>query len=150
MIPKIITSCVKNSIKGIKMQVWISKLDFGYDYKSEKPFYLRRPLAFIIDDGRGRIRACIPKDFQSDGCSIPRIFWILIGCPHTGKYIPASIVHDYILQHPDIVNYDRKLANQTLKTLLLQEGVEVWKAQVMYLGAELWQWYRNFKTRKWK
>jgi hypothetical protein len=35
------------------------------------------------------------KDFVSDGASIPRPLWPIIGSPLTGRYRNAAIIHDY-------------------------------------------------------
>lgn len=124
----------------------------GYNYKNrKKPFYLLYAIFVIVRYGSQKI--CFKLDdpnFLSDGCTIPYIFRWLIGCKHTPEYLPASIIHDYILRHPEIVNYDRQLASLILKTALLNEGVKPFKAQLMYLAAELCQWVKNFKNRKWR
>ena len=87
---------------------------------------------------------------MSDGCTIPKVFRWLIGCPHTGKYLPASIIHDYILEHPQTVNYNRRFASRIFKTALLNEGVSPLKAQIMYLAVDIWQAVKNIKTKKWR
>lgn len=153
MIPKIITSCVKNSIKGIKMQVNYTNFDnaVGYNCKNKKkPFYLLVPIYVIICYGGKKLYFKLEEGFTSDGCTIPYIFRWIIGCQHTPEYIPASLIHDWILQHPQTVHRNRKLSSLILKTALLNEGVKPLKAQLMYLAAELCQWWKNFKIRKWK
>jgi len=37
----------------------------------------------------------VPQGAWLDGASIPRPFWSIIGGPYTGKYFPASVVHDH-------------------------------------------------------
>ena len=38
----------------------------------------------------------IPVGFKSDGASIPKLFWSVIGSPWTGKYGFAALTHDYL------------------------------------------------------
>lgn len=136
------------------MQVNYTSFDraVGYNCKNKKkPFYLIKPIFVIVSYANKKLYLRLDDpNFTSDGCTIPYIFRWLIGCKHTPEYLPASIIHDYILRHPEIVNYDRQLASLILKTALLNEGVKPFKAQLMYLAAELCQWVKNFKNRKWR
>lgn len=123
----------------------------GYNCKNlEKPFYLLESIYVIVTYANKKLYLKIQEGFLSDGCTIPKGFRWLMGCPHTGKYLPASIIHDYILEHPQIVNYKRKLASRIFKIALLNEGVKPFKAQVMYLAVDLWQAVKNIKTKKWR
>ena len=123
----------------------------GYNCKNpEKSFYLTDPVFVIVSYANKKIWLKIPRNFRSDGCTIPKGFRWLMGCSHTGKYLPASIIHDYILEHPQIVHYNRKLASRIFRTVLLNEGVSPLKAQIMYLAVDIWQWLKNFKIRKWR
>ena len=91
----------------------------------------------------------IPKGFTSDGCSIPKGLRFLLGCPHTPEYVPASIIHDYLLENPEIVRYDRKTASTIFFHALLKEGVCPLKAVIMFLAVDIWQWVKNLWTRIW-
>ena len=123
----------------------------GYNCKNpEKSFYLTDPIFIIVVYANKKIWLKIPCDFTSDGCTIPKGFRWLIGCPHTGKYLPASIIHDYILEHPQTVNYNRRFASRIFKTALLNEGVSPLKVQIMYLAVDIWQAVKNIKTKKWR
>jgi hypothetical protein len=37
----------------------------------------------------------VPKGFITDGASIPKICWTIIGHPF-GKYLEAAVIHDYL------------------------------------------------------
>lgn len=121
----------------------------GYNYKNkETPFYLINPIFFVIDGG---VPHKIERNFLSDGCTIKwRILQLLFGCMHTCEYLPGSLIHDWIMKHPHVVDYDRKKSSQVLRAALLKEGVHPFKAQLMYLGVELAQWFFNFKTKRWR
>lgn len=134
------------------MQVFYTDFShaIGFNYKSDKPFYLEDHIFFIVEYANKRLRERIQRGFRSDGCTIPYVFRWLIGCPHTGAYLPASIIHDWILEHPETVHYNRQFASRIFKTALLNEGVSPLKAQIMYMAVDFWQWLKNFRTRKWR
>lgn len=48
---------------------------------------------FSFTDGRGKVWAC-PKGSVTDGASIPRELWTLVGGPYEGQYRFAAFVHD--------------------------------------------------------
>lgn len=61
-------------------------------------YRLARPLKYVTDIPA---RHCIqvPQGFESDGASVPRLFWRLF--PPSGQYTAAAIVHDWLcVQHP--------------------------------------------------
>lgn len=136
------------------MQVNYTSFDkaIGYDYKNKKkPFYLIQPVYVIVSYANKKIYLRLDDpNFISDGCTLWKVFWLILGCPHTPQYLPASLIHDWILAHPQSVNYSRKLASRIFKTALLNEGVNPFKAQLMYLAVDIFQWVKNFKTRKWR
>ncbi|MDK2062782.1 DUF1353 domain-containing protein [Aliarcobacter butzleri] len=39
----------------------------------------------------------VPKGFETNGADIPRIFWIIVP-PFKPKYLPAVLVHDYLIK----------------------------------------------------
>lgn len=136
------------------MQVFYTSFDkaIGYNCKNKnKPFYLIQPVYVIVSYANKNLYLRLDEsDFISDGCSIPIGFRWLFGCPHTGKYLPASIIHDWILEHPESVNYNRQFASRIFKQALLNEGVKPLKAQIMYLAVDIWQTVKNVFTRKWR
>lgn len=116
-----------------------------------RPFYLLNSIIVIVsyaDTKRKYLR--IQESFTSDGCTLWKIFWLIFGCPHKPEYLPASIIHDWILEHPETVNYNRKFSSQIFKTVLLKTGVNPVKAQIMYLAVEFWQSLTNIWRKKWK
>lgn len=124
----------------------------GYNYKNrKKPFYLLYAIFVIVRYGSQKICFKLADpNFLSDGCTIPYIFRWLIGCKHTPEYLPASIIHDWILEYPETVNYNRELASRIFKAVLLNEGVSPLKAQIMYLAVDIWQAVKNVVIRKWR
>lgn len=130
---------------------------YNFDHEIEynckdrkKPFRIRQGVVVSFKQGLKSRPFMIPKGFTSDGCSIPKGLRFLLGCPHTPEYVPASIIHDYLLENPEIVRYDRKTASTIFFNALLNEGVSPLKAQIMYLAVDIWQALKNIFIRKWR
>ena len=136
------------------MQVNYTSFDkaVGYNCKNKKkPFYLVLPVYVIVSYTNKKIYLKLDDaNFTSDGCTLWKIFWLILGCPHSPEYLPASLIHDWILEHPETVHYNRKLASRIFKTALLNEGVSPLKAQIMYLAVDIWQAVKNVFIRKWR
>lgn len=136
------------------MQVNYTSFDkaVGYNCKNKKkPFYLLYAVYVIVSYANKKIYLKLDDpNFTSDGCTLWKIFWLILGCPHSPEYLPASLIHDWILEHPETVNYNRKLASKIFKTALLNEGVSPLKAQIMYLAVDIWQAVKNIFIRKWR
>lgn len=146
---------MKNFLKNFRKTIEVNYTDFataiGYNYRNKKkPYYLMQHIIVIVRVATQTYYIKLDKGFTSDGCTVPYIFRWIIGCQHTPEYIPASLIHDWILQHPQTVHRNRKLSSLILKTALLNEGVTPLKAHVMYLAVEFAQWWNNFKTKRWR
>lgn len=136
------------------MQVNYTSFDraVGYNCKNKKkPFYLIQPIFVIVSYANKKLYLRLDDHkFTSDGCTLWKIFWLILGCPHSPEYLPASLIHDWILEHPETVNYNRKLASRIFKAVLLNEGVSPLKAQLMYIAVDIWQALKNVFIRKWR
>lgn len=127
------------NITEIKLTYSDFSESIGYNHKSDKPFYIIQNIYVNIISKRFNRHFVIKRGFKSDGCTIPRAFRWFLGCEHKGEYLPASIIHDYILTNKAIVRNCRILSSRIFKQALLQEGASSIKAQIMYLGVEIWQ-----------
>lgn len=146
---------MKNFLKNFRKIIDVNYTDFaqvvGYNYRNrEKPYYLMQHIIVIVRVDTQTYYIKLDKGFTSDGCTIPRFLWNMLGCPHSPEYLPASLIHDWILEHPETVHYNRKLASRIFEQALLNEGVSPLKAHVMYLAVEFGQWWNNFKTKRWR
>jgi len=81
----------------------------------------------------------IPRGFETDLASVPRLLWALI--PPHGKYTQAAIVHDY-LYATGLVS--RARADALFLTIMRAYKVPAWKRALMYLAVRAFGW-RNFK-----
>ena len=83
----------------------------------------------------------VPKGFVTDGASIPRLVWTLVGHPF-GKYFNAAIAHDWLCRHSQDYE-DRCTADAAFRGLLKKDGVGYWRRLTMYRALEIaarWEW----------
>lgn len=88
----------------------------------------------------------VPKGTKTDGASIPRLLWRVVGHP-LGEYCQAAVLHDYL--------YQTGIVSREKADDLLYEGMEVlgwvpkWKMKVIYWGVRLGGWipWENHRKR---
>lgn len=72
--------------------------------------------------------------FQTDGASIPRALWTIVGSPFTGKYLGAAVVHDVgCVNH----KYSWQVTHRMFYTAMRELGVGDDYAKVLYWGVRL-------------
>lgn len=79
----------------------------------------------------------IPRDFVTDGASIPR-FWRWRLSPW-GKWIRAAVVHDW-LYRTTRHGLSRKRADMIFREMMRQDGVGWWNRNLMYRAVRLGGW----------
>ena len=93
----------------------------------------------------------VPYGFISDGASIPKFVWSIVGSPWTGRYVQAAVVHDVLYHNIGYFvcyhNHNRYIFNLTQKqsdNILLHGckilGVPTWKRYVIYYGLRVGGW----------
>lgn len=84
----------------------------------------------------------IARGYCSDGASIPRVLWRIVGHPWQGRAEPAAWVHDILYQSRAV---PRHVADVAFRRLLRANGIGPVKAWAMYRGVRLggWRAYRN-------
>ena len=115
--------------------------DTGAEFKLAYDFVVR------IGDGT---TLTAPAGTTTDGASIPRFFWRIIGPPMTGRYRQAAVIHDagytgdlqWRLEGA-LREYDRKAMDALFLRLMEALGVSWWRRRLMYLavrwfGAKHW------------
>jgi hypothetical protein len=83
----------------------------------------------------------LSKGFVTDGASIPRAFWSVVGSPFEGAYVKPSIIHDGLYT---IMQLPRKECDKLLKEMMVFNGVSKIEAEEIYLGV------RGFGGMHWK
>ena len=78
----------------------------------------------------------IPRGFESDGASVPRIFWRIVFPNSDSHATTAGICHDYIYRlQPD--GWTRKEADRMFLALLVEFGANRWAANRAYEAVRL-------------
>lgn len=92
-----------------------------------KPFWFR-------DNNR---RWDAPVDMKTDGASIPRALWALIGSPYTGNYRRAAIVHDCACDEAKNNDKKRREADRMFYRACRAGGCSIWEATILYIGVRI-------------
>ncbi|WP_077342874.1 DUF1353 domain-containing protein [Pseudocolwellia agarivorans] len=71
----------------------------------------------------------VPKNWEVDGASIPKLAWSFVGGPMSGKYIHASIIHDKYCDTKKRTSHD---THRNFYYGMKANGVSEAKASVMY------------------
>jgi hypothetical protein len=70
----------------------------------------------------------VPRGFVFNGCSIPSLFYMLIGTPFDPRFIRGALVHDWLYT---IHCYDKEKADNIFYINLRSSKVARWKAKLM-------------------
>lgn len=78
----------------------------------------------------------VPAGFESDGASVPRLFWGVVFPRDDRQAMFGAIVHDYIYRtHPP--KWERGDADEVFLYLLRQGGVSYIRSARAYIGVRL-------------
>lgn len=101
---------------------------------------------FGFKDNAGR-EWIVPSGSTTDGASIPRALWSVVGSPFTGKYLPAAVVHDRFC---DSKYRSWKLTHDVFYEAMIANGVDKNQALLMWAAAYRFgpRWTRN-ESRCW-
>lgn len=81
----------------------------------------------------------IPSDYVSDGMSVPRVLWGIIGARIGSKTLGPSVAHDYLYQ----THYLPKTkADAWYRRALIGNGYSKILAWLVWLGVSLGGWLR--------
>lgn len=86
----------------------------------------------------------VKEGARSDLASIPRFFWRIIGCPGTGLYVAAAVIHDQLYKTRGGGIYTKQSCDRILRDAALSCGVASWRAWAMYKAVQL-----NANPRSW-
>lgn len=114
-------------------------------YIGDGRWRLIRPFEYHPDKGK---KIEVPIGFPSDGASIPKFAYSIIGGRWTGRYTKASIIHDW-LYHSQTTT--RKEADIIFIVAMRVLGVSLWKRVTMYRIVRMFgfiPWNRRAKALK--
>lgn len=72
--------------------------------------------------------------FTTDGASIPRALWTIVGSPFTGLYLGAAVIHDVGC---DTHKYSWQITHRMFYTAMRSLGVSEEYAQLLYWGVRV-------------
>jgi hypothetical protein len=75
----------------------------------------------------------VPKGFQTDGASVPRMFWSIF--PPWGIYGQAAIVHDYLCVSRKLTSYGQ----EPIRLLMQKEIDDIFYAAMKVAGTPIWK-----------
>jgi hypothetical protein len=79
-----------------------------------------------------------PVGFETDGASVPRIFWNV--CPPMSNYTNAAVIHDFLYDNKGQaqgVKYTRAQADKVFLDAMTALGVARWRRRVMYRAVRM-------------
>lgn len=100
----------------------------------DRHMVLERDFFFI--DGNGK-RWPAPIGYATDGASIPRALWTVVGAPFTGRYRRAAIVHDVACDTAGPDPAARRAADRMFFHACRAGGCGLGQAIVLYLGVRV-------------
>ena len=81
----------------------------------------------------------IPKGFETDGATVPRLFWFILSPFTLGLY--AAICHDFQLSNGDkYIAKRRKEIDKQFKYNLIDSGVNPIRAYASWIGVRIWSY----------
>ena len=108
----------------------------GTDYVLVEDFY------FPATVGGWDVVVHVAPSFRTDGASIPRLLWRVLGSPYDPDVIAAAIAHD-ALYRGEIV--PRKDADAAFLALMAENGVRRRKRLLLWLGVRLFGWATTWR-----
>ena len=89
------------------------------------PFVCKKMLKVLLKDYKKnkQYEFTIPKGYCFDGASIPRLFWRIIGSNTDNSFLIPALIHDYLCENHNCVNFDRAFSTEVFNALLEASGV---------------------------
>ncbi len=103
---------------------------------------VEREFEYHVGNKEGKVVITVPKGFQTDFASVPRLFWMII--PPDGKYTQAAVVHDF-LYHKHL--HSRYVSDRIFLEAMTVLEVPKWKRLVMYRAVRIFGGF-VWETRK--
>ena len=96
---------------------------------------LLAPLLYVTNNGE---RFVIPEGFNTDGATVPRIFWPIF--PPMWKYSKAAVLHDYLIVS-GLKTFPE--ANELFKEAMESLDVNGFQIYCMYKAVCIYYWFRS-------
>jgi hypothetical protein len=80
------------------------------------------------------IQVTVKSNFTTDGASIPKVFWSVVGNPLENDLLKPSIIHDGLYT---LMQLPRDKCDKLLKEMLLFNGTSKVKANLVYYAVRI-------------
>jgi hypothetical protein len=80
------------------------------------------------------IQVTVKSNFTTDGASIPKVFWSVVGNPLENDLLKPAIIHDGLYT---IMQLPRDKCDKLLKEMLLFNGTSKVKANLVYYAVRI-------------
>jgi hypothetical protein len=102
-------------------------------------FRLTAPFSYL--SSRGPIT--VPAGFETDGASIPRVFWSILD--PFGPYFKAAVIHDWLYSRHNR-RFTRAQSDELFKEAMRNNGLDWLRRELIYSAVRLGGW-RNYKGK---
>jgi len=115
--------------------------------RRERKWTLLAGLRYVDSAGNKHYAPC---DFETDGLSIPRFWWRIIGHPLDAAYLGAGVIHDFLWRRALAGEITFGYANWVFRDALRALGIWWWRRTAMWgavtfnawrLGVIHWFWH---------
>jgi len=95
---------------------------------------LEKDMAFTLSD---KSRVIVGRGYESDGATIPRLFWRVAGHPLQMPLLPCAVLHDALYESELLTRYkcDREFLH-----CMESVGIGEAKRRYIYLAVRLFGW----------
>jgi len=112
-------------MKGFSGDVTLKRLDV-HNYELEDDFSYEN----------NKIKVIAKQGMPTDGASIPKFTWRIIGSPLIGKYVGAALIHDALYTSQGLGKLNKEDVDKLFLEMMKVEGVSCWKRYAMYYAVK--------------
>lgn len=84
----------------------------------------------------------VKTGMSTDGASIPRFLWAIIGSPYVGKYRKSAILHDGLYRSQKLSKLDSDIL---FLDMMKSQNVNIIKRYIIFLGVIMFGYYSYYK-----
>jgi hypothetical protein len=106
--------------------------DLYLEVLGDRAFKLSEPLFVIIKNNNEELGFIVPKGFETDLASVPRVpvAWLLVG----GIAHKSAVMHDYFYRTGSV---SKEFADSAFFYGMETEGISYWRRWLMYKAVDL-------------
>ena len=116
----------------------------------KKPLYLKNsPVVLLYDKSKNKkYTFVIPEGYDWDGATISKIFYRIIGSREDIRFKIASLIHDFLCENKQCVDYDRYFADKVFERLLKVADTWSFIRWLMFHSVDNYQKFCGWSEKK--